>query len=179
MNEIEEQLAYNLAHAIRFAADFHADQLDKAGMPYILHPLRVMEAMGNHGGFPNEILIARMVGVLHDVVEDTPATLETIRELFGDFVHDEVDAITKRKGQESYREYLDRIRARLGYGGIAIRVKLEDMKDNTRPERLAHLSVEKQVRLAAKYARGRHYLLTGEWYDTPELDSVIEAGYKK
>lgn len=157
--------------AIRIAAEAHHGQFDKAGMPYILHPLRVAETLTTES--------ERIVGVLHDVVEDTDVTARTIYNAFGSTIADAVDAMTKLeklKGKsETYREYLDRVRA----NPIALEVKLKDMADNSQPHRLISLSVEKHVRLAAKYARGRHYLITGEWYENIQLDSVIKAGYKK
>jgi (p)ppGpp synthase/HD superfamily hydrolase len=158
--------------AIRFAVNAHKRVFDKAGMPYILHPLRVAEALDTEE--------ERIVAVLHDVVEDDPNTsIGDIYKAFGDVVGDAVDCMTKLEkvgGKfESYREYLDRVRA----NPIALRVKLADMTDNSRPDRLASLSVEKQLRLVAKYTRGRHYLLTGMWYVSDDLDRIIKAGAKK
>lgn len=166
--------------AIRIATMAHLGQLDKAGFPYILHPIRVAEAMNSESD--------RIVAVLHDVVEDTDVEQTDTGELVlnGNMLirllpneSDALRAMTKLEKvdgrYESYREYLDRVRS----SEIATRVKLADMTDNSRPDRLAHLSVQKQVRLAAKYARGRHYLLTGEWYENKDLDRVIKAGFKK
>ena len=51
-----------LERAIAIATEAHAGQADKAGAPYVLHPLRVMQALGSEQ--------ERIVGVLHDVVED-------------------------------------------------------------------------------------------------------------
>src|SRR5438477_7402644 len=61
-----------LADAIEIAARAHAGQTDKlGGMPYALHPLRVMNRVeGEH---------AKMAAVLHDVVEDTPVTADDLR----------------------------------------------------------------------------------------------------
>jgi len=53
-----------LERAIAIAAEGHAGQLDKAGAPYVLHPLRLMLAV--------KTLDERIVAVLHDVVEDCP-----------------------------------------------------------------------------------------------------------
>ena len=53
-----------LERAIQIAALAHAGQFDKAGQPYILHPLRVM--------FRMEEEHERIAAVLHDVVEDSP-----------------------------------------------------------------------------------------------------------
>lgn len=157
--------------AIRVAANSHAGQFDKAGMPYILHPLRVASACNTES--------EKVIAVLHDVIEDTEYKLEDIYYEFGKEIGAGVEAMTKLEKiggkSEHYRDYLDRVRD----NPLAWKVKLKDMEDNSLPERLRLLSVEKQVRLAAKYARGRHYLLTGEWYESPELDKVIKAGYRK
>ena len=153
------------------AVDAHVGQFDKAGMPYVLHPLRVAAAV--------QIEAVKCVAVLHDVVEDTDVTEDEVREAFGDEIADGVMAMTKLEKvdgrHESYREYLDRVRA----NPLALLVKAADMVDNSKPERLAYLSVEKHVRLASKYARGLHYLQTGEWYENRDLDIVIMAGYRR
>jgi (p)ppGpp synthase/HD superfamily hydrolase len=64
-------MAGTLERAIAIAAEAHAEQVDKAGAPYILHPLRMMLAVTTP--------VARMAAVLHDVVEDTSVTLEQLR----------------------------------------------------------------------------------------------------
>ena len=61
-----------LERALEIAAKAHAGQMDKAGQPYVLHPLRMMLAVTT----PE----ARMAAVLHDVVEDTAVTLEELRD---------------------------------------------------------------------------------------------------
>lgn len=60
-----------LERAIDIAVKAHAGQLDKAGEPYILHPLRVMLSCTSED--------ARIVGVLHDVVEDTEWTFQQLK----------------------------------------------------------------------------------------------------
>jgi (p)ppGpp synthase/HD superfamily hydrolase len=152
--------------AIKVAVDAHMGQYDKAGYPYILHPIRVSERL--------ELDEDKIVAVLHDVIEDTDVDITFIRNTFGDRIAKFVDNVTKRSG-ESYRQYLDRVNSHT----VSRNVKLADMEDNTRPERLDYLSVAKRVRLAAKYARARHYLLTGEWYEHEGVDQVIKDGYKK
>ena len=54
--------------AIELATRFHEGQVDKCGEPYILHPLRVMMTVQGEQ--------ARVVAVLHDVLEDTEATAQ-------------------------------------------------------------------------------------------------------
>jgi (p)ppGpp synthase/HD superfamily hydrolase len=62
-----------VAAAIAFAATKHVNQTDRAGQPYILHPLRVMAAMDTDE--------AKRVAILHDVVEDCGVTLDDLRAL--------------------------------------------------------------------------------------------------
>jgi (p)ppGpp synthase/HD superfamily hydrolase len=107
-----------LERAIEIAARAHAGQVDKAGQPYILHPLRLMLAVTT----PHE----RMTAVLHDVVEDTPITLDDLKsEGFPTEVLEAVHALTKTKGES-------RIAAarRAANNPIARVVKLADVTDN-------------------------------------------------
>lgn len=104
--------------AIEIAARAHAGQRDKAGAPYIFHPLRLMLAVRSDE--------ERMTAVLHDVVEDTPLTFDDLlREGFPAAVVDAVRALTKHAGE-------DRIAAahRAAANPIARAVKLADVTDN-------------------------------------------------
>lgn len=138
-----------LSAAIRLASAAHRTQTDKAGMPYILHPIRVMLAVG-----PN--IDAMCVAVLHDTVEDTNVALATIRTLFGDAVANGVDAMTKRDG-ETYPQFIERVMT----DPLAIMVKRRDILDNMKPERLALLPADQRERLMTKYIDA-WYQLTGE-----------------
>lgn len=110
-----------LNEAIKLAVDAHAGQVDKAGEPYILHPLRVMQAVFSETD--------RVVAVLHDVVEDSSTVgLGDILALFGEEVRAAVDALTRRDG-EDYFDYVRRAKA----NPIARRVKWADLCDNLRP----------------------------------------------
>ena len=62
-----------LEQAIELAVKYHKGQLDKAGKPYILHPLRLMQKM--------EFESDQIVAVLHDIIEDTPVTLEMLKAM--------------------------------------------------------------------------------------------------
>ena len=63
----------NLEKAIQIAVEAHTGQVDKGGNPYILHPLRVMLSLNTEE--------ERIVGVLHDVVEDCDGwTWERLKE---------------------------------------------------------------------------------------------------
>ena len=84
----------NLQRAIEIAAEAHRGQTDKAGAPYLLHPLRVM--------MPLETDDERIVGVLHDVVEDGPGwTFKRLEEEgFSPTVLDALRLVTKRPEDE-------------------------------------------------------------------------------
>jgi len=114
-----------LEKAIELAARGHAGVTDKAGSPYILHPLRLMFSVTR----PEE----KIAAVLHDVVEDTPTTLDDLRsEGFDVDILDAVDALTKRAGESR----IDAA-ARAAAHPIACVVKLADVTDNMDLGRIA------------------------------------------
>jgi guanosine-3',5'-bis(diphosphate) 3'-pyrophosphohydrolase len=114
-----------LERAIAIAAEAHAGQVDKAGAPYILHPLRVMHRVHSAA--------ERIVAVLHDLVEDTPWTLEALEaEGFAPEVLAAVDALTRRDG-ERYEAFV----ARAGADPVGRAVKLADLAENMDLTRLA------------------------------------------
>lgn len=137
-----------IERAISFAAIAHEGQKDKAGMPYILHPLAVMQSVSV---VQDDELREKLqvVAVLHDVVEDTLRTLEGIEIHFGNEIAEAVDAITKRKG-EKYAAYLKRVKG----NALAVIVKWFDMKHNSSEARLAHLDPGIQEYLRKKYRAG-------------------------
>jgi (p)ppGpp synthase/HD superfamily hydrolase len=126
--------------AIALACEAHRGQTDKAGAPYILHPLRVMLAC--------ETDDERMVAVLHDVVEDSDTTLERLRELgFDSSVIDAIDCLSRRD-DESYDVFIDRVSG----NAIASRVKVHDLEDNMDLSRLPTVGAD-DLRRVAKYER--------------------------
>ena len=130
-----------LERAIAIAAEAHAGQTDKAGAPYILHPLRMMMDLTSAE--------ERIVAVLHDVCEDCPGwTFERLRgEGFSEEIIAALDSVTKREG-EAYEEFALRAAA----NPIGRRVKLADLRDNSDLSRITNPSVEDHERIA-KYAR--------------------------
>ena len=141
----------HLSNAIDLAVTEHLGQYDKSGMPYILHPLRVMDRV-------RRLTMTHMiVAVLHDSVEDTSITIEYIREHFGDTVADAVDAITHRPN-EPKKEYWERVKN----NHFAKAVKLEDIHDNMRYERLETLDEETRERLLQKYMMALIFLARGK-----------------
>ena len=134
--------------AVSIAARAHRGQKDKAGAPYLLHPLRMMMRMDTEA--------AMMAAVLHDVVEDTEWTLERLREEgFSDEVLEAVDCLTHREG-ESYEEFVERVRT----NPIARQVKIADLEDNMNVRRMNQLGPRDLERLE-KYHRAWR-VLTGE-----------------
>jgi (p)ppGpp synthase/HD superfamily hydrolase len=126
--------------AVSIAARAHKGQKDKAGAPYLLHPLRLMMRMDTEA--------AMMAAVLHDVVEDTGWTLERLRgEGFPDEVIEAVECLTRREG-EGYEEFVERARAH----PIARRVKIADLEDNMNIRRVSQLGAKDLERLE-KYHR--------------------------
>ncbi len=125
-----------LEKAIRLAAEAHSGQRDKAGGPYILHPLRMMFTMDT----PAE----RMVAVLHDIVEDTGWTLEALlREGFPEDIVEAVACLTRQQ-DESYEAFIERA----AQHPLARRVKLADLEDNMDARRLETLTQKDQSRMA-------------------------------
>ena len=135
--------------AISIAARAHRGQKDKAGAPYLLHPLRLMLRMDTEA--------AMMAAVLHDVVEDTDWTLERLRgEGFSDEVVEAVDCLTRRGG-ESYEEFVERARA----NPVARRVKIADLEDNMNVRRIGRLGSKDLERLE-KYHRAWRVLTNAD-----------------
>lgn len=138
--------APTLEDAIALAVEAHRGQRDKAGQTYILHPLRVMMRL--------ETEPERMVAVLHDVVEDSPWTLERLRGLgYPEEVLGALDCLTKREG-ETYEAFIERLLP----NPLARRVKRADLEDNLDVRRLPAVTAKDAERLAryrAAWARLR------------------------
>jgi (p)ppGpp synthase/HD superfamily hydrolase len=125
-----------LERAIQIATEAHRGQVDKAGNDYILHPLRVME-LGNS-------LEEKIVGILHDVVEDTDWTFERLAdEGFSPTVLDALRCVTKLSEDEPYDDFISRVQA----NPLAIAVKLNDLSDNIDIRRLKTLTEKDFIRL--------------------------------
>jgi (p)ppGpp synthase/HD superfamily hydrolase len=104
--------------AIELALEAHRGQVDRGGQPYILHPLRIMTKLDTD--------TERMIGVLHDVIEDTDISLDDLRKMgYPDVIVDALDALSRREG-ETYEAFIQRIKP----NPLAVRVKLQDLLDN-------------------------------------------------
>ncbi len=129
-------LTEQLKLAIEIAISAHNGQLDTHnGRPYIEHPFRVMNA--------GHTLQEKIVGVLHDVVEDTDWTLNKLKaEGFTDEIVDGIDAVTRRDN-ESYDDYIIRVQT----NSLGIRVKLNDLTDNMDIRRWKEVQYQDLARL--------------------------------
>jgi (p)ppGpp synthase/HD superfamily hydrolase len=128
-----------LEKAISIAALAHQGQTDKAGTPYILHPLRLMMRMRSED--------AMIAAVLHDVVEDSAEndkwTIERLRDSgFSEEILKAVDCLTKRPG-EDYSAFIDRAAA----NPIAREVKIADLEDNMNMLRMRQVKTKDLERL--------------------------------
>lgn len=136
-----------LSTAIALASDKHHGVLDKGGRPYILHVLRVMNAM------PDDDPELRQIAVMHDVVEDTDVTFDRLIEMgFSSRVVDGLVALTHMP-QDSYTLYIKGIKKNTD----SRKVKLADLKDNSNITRLKGIS-EKDIQRMVKYQRAYLYL---------------------
>lgn len=159
-----------LADAIALAEYAHRNQLDKAGLPYIDHPMRVMQTVQAQGVQP----YVQIAAVLHDVTEDTAftsdillslgfseAAVDLVRRLdrdYSDWYHFAGDGVLNltmdgTKEQKDYFYY-----TRIKESRDATIIKLADIRDNMSPWRQVYLPKETQDRLRAKYARALEIL---------------------
>ncbi len=126
--------------AISIAAMAHKGIEDKAGAPYIFHPLRMM--------FKVNSTEAKIAAVLHDVVEDTSWTLKRLRDKgFSDEVVEAVDCLTRRD-EESYDEFVERVEK----NPIAREVKIADLEDNMNVRRIGKI-LPRDLKRLEKYHR--------------------------
>ena len=137
----------DLYHAMLACASAHVNQKDKAGNPYLIHPLTVAAA----GADLDEMVL----GLLHDVVEDTEETIETLQEKYGfsDELMIALDAISKKDG-ESEESYLKRV----AQSALAVRVKIHDMNHNSDQWRLSLLGPQRAKKFAEKYEKAKQLL---------------------
>lgn len=136
-----------LEKAIEIAVEAHRGQIDKAGKIYILHPMRVMLRGQND--------TEQILGILHDVVEDTAVTLDMLRlEGFAEDILVALDCLTKRKG-EKYGDFINRILV----NPLATQIKLFDMEDNLNRDRIPY-PTEADERRFKKYTKYHAILIS-------------------
>lgn len=107
-----------LEKAIMFAIEKHSGQVDKGNQLYVLHPLRVMLKLESESD--------KIIAVLHDVLEDTDATIDELKEIGINEVQIETLQLLTKLPKESYDSYIQRIST----NKIAAKIKIADLKDN-------------------------------------------------
>ena len=123
--------------AIKLAYKAHKDQYDKAGLPYINHPLHLAESMDDE--------YTTIVALLHDVVEDTDITLDDLAKEFPKEVIDALKLLTHQKSIP-YMDYVAKIKT----NDIARAVKIADLKHNSDLTRLDNIT-DKDLERIKKY----------------------------
>ena len=137
-----------LLRAYDFARDAHRNQKRASGEPYFIHPCAVAEILVDLGLDAETIAGA----LLHDVIEDTPATEEDVRENFGDGVLTLVSGVTKldkivfKSQEEEEAENFRKIFIAMAKDIRVIIIKLADRLHNMRS--LNFLSKERQQKMA-------------------------------
>lgn len=171
--------------ASALAIRVHEGQVDKCSEPYMGHVERVVTSAYDfvleYGGL-DSLLLVHVVGLLHDVVEDSDVLIEEIFRDFGSDVRNAVDAITHRPN-EPYWNYI----TRCGRNRVATAVKLADIVDNFDINRGSKIMNHREYQrwsqvLVPRYMRAYRYLLKcwedslrEEDMDNQEADAMQEA----
>ena len=154
-----------VAKAVEFAIRYHGDQRRPTGAPYLEHLLEALEILVQGAGVTDPDVLS--AAVLHDVVEDTPCTVDDVRREFGDRVADMVGWVTKPDSGDG-----DDKAAKEAYlAGLrdapedAIVVKLADRASNVQTLRNLSLSRQREY-----YAQTVTYIMplaaTRDWFAT-------------
>lgn len=147
----------DIMKAFEFAKEKHKGQVDKSGKPYIFHPVRVSNGV--------ETDSEKVVAILHDVLEDTDATVKDLLKIGVSL--SEIDAVvllTKEKN-EPYMEYIKR----LSKNDMARHVKMSDLRHNMDMSRIENPTEKDYARLE-KYKKAYNYL------NSVEMEVLKEKG---
>ena len=137
-----------IERCFNYAAHHHSGQVRRSGEPYVVHPLAVARTIADL----QLDQAAVCAGLLHDTIEDTGATGDEIRELFGAEVQMLVEGVTKlgqvpwSSREERQAENFRKMLLAMARDIRVVLIKLADRTDNMRT--LGHMSAEKQERTA-------------------------------
>ena len=164
-----------ISDAYLLAREAHKEQRRKSGEPYIMHPVAVAKIVAEELRLGANPIIAAF---LHDVVEDTPYTIEDIEARFGDDVAFLVNVVTKKKKKSTAANYSSQIENykqmlnSLHYDIRALLIKLSDRLHNMRT--LNSMRPDKQMKIAGEtdyfYAPLAHRL--GLYYIKREMENL-------
>lgn len=154
---MKPQKLKSLAKMIAFAAEKHAGQFDRAGQPYILHPLKLQHWLRN------ESETVQMVAIGHDLMEDCGVTFDDLCDRFGMTVARAVLRLTKTDGID-YDDYI----ADIAKCPIATKVKLMDLRHNSDIRRLKSLTLTQKdfdriVKYQKSYALLKRVMIENNW----------------
>ena len=136
--------------AYDWASELHHNQFRKSGEPYIIHPIQVAGILAELKMDTATVIS----GYLHDVVEDTPASIQDIEEKFGATIAQIIDGVTKiskieyKNSREQLAENHRKLLLAMSKDIRVIIVKLADRLHNMRT--LGALREEKQRRIASE-----------------------------
>lgn len=143
----EEEVAF-VMKAYEYAKMMHKDQKRKSGEPYIIHPVNVAIILADLDMDVETIIAA----LLHDVVEDTPATYDDVKNMFSEDIANIVDGVTKlnklnyKSSEDFQAENLRKMILAMNNDIRVIIVKLADRLHNLRT--LEYMNEEKQKQKA-------------------------------
>lgn len=125
------------------------DEVDKGGLPYSIHLLRVYSGVFDY--------LEKCCALLHDIIEDTAVTYDDLREVgYSEEVIEILTYLTKNKG-EDYGKYIDRI---INGGNIhALNIKLADLTHNMEIKRIKNPTVNDYERINKRYLPAREKIL--------------------
>ena len=155
-NELIDQIkSYNrflnsdsLNKAYNFALEAHQNQKREEGVPYIIHPVAVAKILTDLKLDSATIT----TGLLHDTIEDTNVTYETVKKEFGANVANLVDGMTKllqlddKLKDQSQAEYFQKMALATAEDVRVVIIKLADRLHNL--QTIEHLPREKQIKKA-------------------------------
>jgi len=141
----------NLEQTVEFIQLAHANQKDKAGRPYWLHPVAVsIITPGN--------MDEKIAALLHDVVEDTSYSIEDLKKMgYNDNVLEMVSLVTRTKESGTYKEWIMSLANSKNIG--AIHVKISDNLHNSSPSRMANLEEDVRKGMTKRYFKARNILM--------------------
>ena len=130
--------------ASKIAYKAHEGQTDKAGVPYIFHPIHIAEQMDSEESC--------VVALLHDVIEDSDITLEILSKYFNDDIIAALRVLTKKENDD-YVMYIKRVKT----NKLAAKVKIKDLEHNRDLTRLDEVT-DRDKKRSMKYWEAIRYL---------------------
>ena len=142
-------------HALQLCRNLHEDQVDKCGQPYWIHPFTV--GMRIFTGYNKSCISNMIVGLLHDIPEDTDMSVEALATLI-DLTDEEKEALNllTRKNGVPYKEYIESILQ--SNNKLAIEVKADDLLHNSNLNRFHDAGIEVSEKDELRAQRYREYL---------------------